>query len=185
MRLAAEGAQHINRIAVTLGQCLAVTDTHHLRAAAFIFSLLPSDVARVLRMRRIGDVEDRSAVRFGLPGDWIEGSGNGIGAAVVSDIGDPAVALMMDGRLIGAARLQIIAADQPHVEGFGRSSDYLLLRFSAGTAGEEKDRGGRDQQSPMTHVVTQLASGAVGGRLIVLRHIIAKLAWIALRLRSS
>src|SRR5205814_9013005 len=135
--------------------------------------------------RRMRDVEDRGAVRFGLPGDWIDGRGNGISAAVMSDIGDPAVALTMDSRLIGATRLQIIAADQPHVGGFGRSSDRLLLRFSDATAGEENDRGGRDQQSPMTHVVTQLASGAVGGRLIVLRHIIAKLAWIALRLRSS
>src|SRR2546421_12817339 len=106
MRLAAESAQHINRIAVTLGQCLAVTDTHHLRAAAFIFSLLPRDVAQVLRMRRIGDVEDRSAVRFGLPGDWIEWSGNGIGAGVVAEIGDPAVALLMDGRLYGSAVVQ-------------------------------------------------------------------------------
>src|SRR3954453_3119107 len=145
MRLAAAGAQHINRVAVALGQYLAVADAHHLRAAAFIFSLLPRDVAQVLRMRRIGDVEDRGAVRFRLPGDWIDGSGNGIGAAVVSDIGDPAVALMMDGWLIGTARLQIIAADQPHVGGFGRSSDYLLLRFSAGTAGEENPQSGRDQ----------------------------------------
>ena len=145
MRLAAVGAQHINRVAVALGQYLAVTDAHHLRAAAFIFSLLPGDVAQVLRTRRIGDVEDRGAVRFGLPGDWIDGSGNGISAAVMSDIGDPAVALTMDGRLIGATRLQIIAADQPHVGGFGRSSDRLLLRFSDAAAGEENHRGGRYQ----------------------------------------
>ena len=40
MRLAAEGAQHIDRIAIALRQPLAVADAHHLRAAGFIFSFL-------------------------------------------------------------------------------------------------------------------------------------------------
>jgi hypothetical protein len=48
----------------------------------------------------------------------------------VADIGDPAVALMMDGGLIAAARLQVVGSNQLHVEGFGRRADYLLLRTS-------------------------------------------------------
>jgi hypothetical protein len=50
-----------------------------------------------------------------------------VGAAVMADIGDPALALMMDGRLIGAARLQVVIADQFHVGGFGRRADDLAL----------------------------------------------------------
>src|ERR1700744_1778003 len=45
----------------------------------------------------------------------------------MADIGDPAVALMMDGRLIGAARLQIAVPDQLHVGSFGRRPDLLAL----------------------------------------------------------
>ena len=50
-----------------------------------------------------------------------------IGAAVMADIGDVAVALLVDDRLVGAARLQVVVADQAHVLGFGRSADALLL----------------------------------------------------------
>ena len=60
----------------------------------------------------------------------IDRRGNLVGAAVMADIGDPAVALMMDGRLIGAARLQIVVADQLHVGGFRRRADHLLLRVN-------------------------------------------------------
>jgi len=33
----------------------------------------------------------------------------------------------MDGRLVGAAGLQVVIADQFHVGGFGRSPDHLAL----------------------------------------------------------
>ena len=131
MRLAAERAQHVDRVGIALGQGLAVADPHHLRAAGFIFSFLPGNVAQIFRMRGIGDVDDRGAVRLGLAGQRIDRRGNVVGAAVMADIGDPAVALMMDGRLIGAARLQIVVADQLHVGGFGRRADHLLLRRGA------------------------------------------------------
>ena len=134
MGLAAEGAQHVDRVAIALGQRLAVADAHHLRAAGLVFSFLPGNVVQVFRMRGIGDVDDRGAVRLGLAGDRIDRIGNGVGSAVMSDIGDPAVALMMDGRLIGAARLKVAVADQLHVGGFGRSADDLLLCVSGEAA---------------------------------------------------
>ena len=68
----------------------------------------------------------------------IDGRRNIVGAAVMADIGDAAVALMMDGRLIGAARLQIAGSDQLHVGGFGRRADYLLLCKSGPTQRENE-----------------------------------------------
>ena len=91
-----------------MGKRLAVADAHHLRAAALVFSFLARNVMQIFRMRGIGDVDDRGAVRLGLAGQRIDRIGNVVGAAVMADIGDPAVALMMDGRLIGAARLQVV-----------------------------------------------------------------------------
>src|SRR6185437_6172016 len=75
-----------------------------------------------------------------------------VGAAVVPDIGDVTVALVMDGRLIGAAPLQIIIADQFHVGGFGRRPDHLLLRPGAATGGE-CNRNQRDTKSAARHPV--------------------------------
>jgi hypothetical protein len=43
----------------------------------------------------------------------------------MANIGDPAVALVVDGRLIRAAPLQVIAADEAHVVGFRRSANLL------------------------------------------------------------
>ena len=37
---------------------------------------------------------------------------------MMADVCDIAVALMMNDRLIGAARLQVVIADEPHVLGF-------------------------------------------------------------------
>ena len=65
MRFAAEGAQHIDRIAIALRQRLAVADAHHLRAAGFIFSFLAGNVAQIFGLRGIGDIDDRGAVRLG------------------------------------------------------------------------------------------------------------------------
>ena len=127
MPCAAERAQHVDRVGIALRQGLAVADAHHLRAAGFVFAFLAGNVMQIFRMRGIGDVDDRGAVRLGLAGHRIDRIGNLVGAAVMADIGDPAVALMMDGRLIGAARLQVVVADQLHVGGFGRRADHLLL----------------------------------------------------------
>ena len=140
MGFAAEGAQHVDRVAVALGQRLAVANPNHLRAARFIGARLPGDVAKIFGLRRIGDVDDRCAVRFGLAGQRVERRGHRVGAAMVSDIGDPAVALMVDGRLIGASRLQVVAPDQPHVRRLGGRADHLRLRSRAGTSNGQENR---------------------------------------------
>ena len=139
MSCAADRAQHVDGVRIALGQGLAVADAHHLGAAALVFSLLARDVVQISGMRGIGDVDDRGAVRLGVAGQRIDRIRNFVGAAVMADIGDPAVALMMDGRLIGAARLQIVAADQFHVGGLGRRPDHLALGKSGAAAGKESD----------------------------------------------
>ena len=68
MRLAAEGPQHVDRVAVALRQRLAVADPHHLRAAGFVLAFLARKVAQIFRLRGIGDVDDRGAVRLRLAG---------------------------------------------------------------------------------------------------------------------
>ena len=57
---------------------------------------------------------------------------------MMSDIGNPAVALMMDGRLISAARLQVVSPDKFHIGGLGRSPDRLRLGMSAGAERNQK-----------------------------------------------
>ena len=120
---AAERAQQIDRVAVALRQGAAVADARHLRAAGLEIPLLARDVEQVFRLRRIGDVDDRGAVELGLSGERIERLRHLRRAAVMADIGDVAVALLMNGRLIGAARLQVVHADEAHVLGFGRIAD--------------------------------------------------------------
>ena len=121
-------AQQIDRVGVALRQRLAVADARHLRAAVLVVALLARDVREVFRLRRIGDVDDRGAVELGLAGQRIDRLRHLRRAAVVADIGDVAVALLVDGRLIGAARLQVVVADQAHVLRLGRIADLLLLR---------------------------------------------------------
>ena len=76
-------------------------------------------------------------------------------AAMVADIGDVAIALAMDDRLIGAARLQIAGSNQLHVERFGRRADHLLLRLSA-RASEKIDRAPGCEFEAIAHVPPRL-----------------------------
>ena len=128
MGAAAEHAQHVGLVRVCLGQCLAVAYAHHLRAALFVIALETGNMREIFRLHRIGDVDDRGTVVFGLPGEPVEGLGHLGRAAVMADIGNVAIALMVDGRLIGAARLQVVIADQPHVFGFRRIAQFRRLR---------------------------------------------------------
>ncbi len=101
----------------------------------------PGMCRRYLGLRGIGDVDDRGAVRLGFAGLRIDRRGNVVGAAVMADIGDPALALVMDGRLVGAARLQIVGADEAHVGRFRRRADFLRLRhLQLQRAGEKPAR---------------------------------------------
>jgi hypothetical protein len=47
---------------------------------------------------------------------------------MMTDIGDVAITLMMDGRLIGAPALKIVVADKAHIHRLGRRPDLLLGR---------------------------------------------------------
>ena len=127
VRLTAERAQQVDRRGVALGQRPAVAHAHHLRAALLVVSLQAWKVMQIFRLRRVGHVEDRGSAELRGAGQRIDRLGHGVGAAVVTDIGDEALALSMDGRLIGAARLKIVVADEPQVARFRRVSDLLHL----------------------------------------------------------
>src|SRR5262249_37641153 len=77
---------------------------------------------------RVSHLDDRSAAEFRLPGEPIERLWHLRRAAMMADIGDVAIALMMNGWLIGAAPLEIIVADRAHVHRLGRRPDLLLAR---------------------------------------------------------
>ena len=81
----------------------------------------------IFGLRGFGDVDDRGAIEFGLAGELVDRLGHVARAAVMTDISDIAVALMMDDRLVSAARLQVGMAQKRHVLGLGR-----LLRGGRG-----------------------------------------------------
>ena len=152
MALAAEHAQHVDLGGIALGQRLAVAYPHHLGAAALVVPFRAGDVLEVFRIGRIGHVDDRGAVELGLAGHLVDRLGHVVGAAVMADIGDVAVALLVDGGLIGAAGLQVVIADQPHVHRLGRIADLLLLRQS------RRRQQGRSSQSERHRRPTQWSS---------------------------
>ena len=127
VRLAAEHAQHVGLGRIALRQRAPVADAHHLRAAFLVVSFQAGQVLQVFRIGRIGDVEDRGAVELGLAGHPVDRLRHVGRAAMVADIGDVAVALPVDGRLVGAARLQVVHADEAHVAGLGRVADLGRL----------------------------------------------------------
>ena len=150
MRLAAEGAQHVDGRFVGARQLAAVAHPHHLRAARLVGARCAGQVAQIFGVGGIGDVDDRRAVGLGLAGHGIDRVGNLVGAAVMADIGDPAVALMMDRRLVGAAGLQVAPAGQPHVGGFRRRADLLLLGVGRTRGDQETD----DEQRLTRHGIS-------------------------------
>ena len=159
----AVGAQQVDRVAVAPRQARAVAQAHHLGAAVLGQPLRARQVVQVFGLRRIGDVEDRGAVELRLPVHRVDRLGNRGGAAVMADIGDPAVALAMDQRLVSAARLQVVVAHEAHVLGLGRVADLLHLCRS-GQA--EKSCRGKSQRSKrkLTSCHRHLPSGASCGR---------------------
>ena len=80
-----------------------------------------------LRRGGIGDVEDRRAVLLELAVERVHAA-----PAVRADVGDPALALALDGRLVRAARREIVKADAAHV------ARLVLRRDGATHAGREK-----------------------------------------------
>jgi hypothetical protein len=128
MALPAERAQQIGLAGIALGQAPAVAGAHHLRAALLAQPFLGRNMRKISRLLRIGDVDDGRAVELGLPAQGIERLGHGFRAAMMPDIGDVAIALLVDDRLIGAACLQVAEADEPHVLGFWWIADLRHLR---------------------------------------------------------
>ena len=127
VRPSAEDPQHVELGGIAFRQALAVADAHHLRTAVFVVPFQAGDVLEIFRISGIGDVENRRAVEFRLAGQLVHGLGDVGYAAVMTDIGDVALPLLLNRRLIGAALLEIIVSDQPHVHRFRRSTDPLLL----------------------------------------------------------
>ena len=121
--LPTENAQHVKFVGIALGQHAAGADAHHLGAAVLVGPFKTGDMLEILRMRRVGHVDDRGAVEFRLARQRIDRLGNVRRPAVMADISDVAIALMRDRRLIGTAPLQVIAADEAHVHGLRRRAD--------------------------------------------------------------
>ena len=65
---------------------------------------------QILGLFRIGDIDDRGAVVLILSRERV-----GHFVAVMSDVGDPAVALFVNDGLVRGARLQVAVAHQAHV----------------------------------------------------------------------
>src|SRR5690349_359821 len=108
MRLTAKSSQHVNCVTVAFGQHASIANAHHLRTTAFIRSFLAWKMSQIFRMRRIGDFNDRGAIEFGAASDWIDRLRQGIRAAVMTYVRDPAISLMMDCRLVRRATLKIV-----------------------------------------------------------------------------
>src|SRR6266508_2240877 len=87
----------------------------HLRAALLGQPLIAWNVPEILGPARVGDIDEGGAVELVSPGQRIAWLGHLFGAAMMADIGDPATALLVNGRLVGAARLQVVAADECHI----------------------------------------------------------------------
>src|SRR5207253_9245044 len=110
----AEGTQQIGLAAIAPGQLRAGADARHLRAAGFtsgfLAPALARDVRKQLRRARIRHIEDRRAVLLELAVERVDGA-----PAMRADIGDPAIALALDGRLIRATGREIVKADAAQI----------------------------------------------------------------------
>ena len=141
VRLVAEVAQHVDLALVArifnCGQFGAVAYAHHLRAAAFRLAFLAGNMRDVARLARVGDVDERGAAVLHRAGERVER-----GAAVMADVGDPATMVLADHRLVGAAPLQVIVAEEHHVRGA-----RAVLRPGAGGR-ETQCRDGGEKAGP-------------------------------------
>ena len=78
--------------------------------------VLPSQT-RTICAPRVAHIEDQGAVRLIGSGQRVPRVRRRLGPAMVADIGDPVPELFVDHRLVGAARLRVIIADERHVPG--------------------------------------------------------------------
>ena len=142
----AERAQEVHLAPVGARELAAIAHAYHLGAAGLTLSRLSRNVHQILRPLRIGDIENRSAVALLFSRQGIE-----LTASMVADVGDPAISLFVDDRLVRASRLQIAEADQLHVVHFGP----LLRRHTVipnDAERAESDRDHRGRQMRASHV---------------------------------
>ena len=114
------------------GQVGAVADAHHLRAAGFALRPARPECARGSAGLR-GSVTSTIEVPLSsvAAGQRVHGL-----AAVVADVCDPAPALLWIDRLVGAARLQRLVAEQRHV----RSARAVLRDCRTGESSQSEER---------------------------------------------
>src|SRR5262249_46620093 len=143
-----EGAQQIKLRRIALRQLPAAAHANHLRAAALALTFFARNVREILRRARIRNVEYRRAVEIGCAREHIHWLGRLVRAAVVTDVQDPAAVLLANERLIGAARLQIVEAEQRHALRFRRRG----LRAHGGRwTGERDGQDGADDNGLGLH----------------------------------
>src|SRR5690348_7391562 len=100
----------------------AVAHPRHLRSTSFgnaILGRLARNVREIARMGRVRHVDDRGAVILLLPSKRIH-----LRAAVMAEVGDPALPLLVNRGLVGAARLQVVITYDLHI------ALLFLLRLS-------------------------------------------------------
>ena len=126
----AKGAEQVDLALVGARQLATVAHAHHLRATGFGLTRLAWKIGELLRLPGIRHVEDlRAGVVLLLAGEWFE-----------HRVRDPPVALFVDERLIGAAALQVMGADQLHV------APLCRLRSLRRQAGVQQDAQRRKTQ---------------------------------------
>ena len=137
----AEGAQQVGLFLIGPGQLAARADARHLRAARLapghLAALFARNVKEQFRRPRVGHIQDRGAVLLHSRGERIDHA-----SAVRPDVGDPAVALPLDGRLVGGAGGQIVEADPAHVVRFFAAG----IRLRGGDRSPERRGGGNSEK---------------------------------------
>src|SRR5262249_23654852 len=98
----AESAEEIRPVRIALGEALALADAHHGRSARLRLSGRAGNVVEIAGRARMGDVYDGGAVELHLAGERVEAP-----AAVMPDIGDPAIPLLLDYRVVRGGMQEI------------------------------------------------------------------------------
>src|SRR5205085_4244857 len=66
-----------------------------------------------------------------------------ISAAMMPNIRNPTIALVVNGRLVGRASLQVVETDKTHIRRFWRIADFWGLRGDRGARENRYRRGGK------------------------------------------
>src|SRR6185369_9911790 len=168
VRQLAHAAKQVDLRLVRLRQIGAVARAHHLRPAGFPLARLAGNVREIARRARVRDVHDRGAVVLLASGERVRGL-----AAVVSDVGDKAPALPVNDRLVGAAALQLVVAEERHV----RRARSVLRDCRAGEDSQRKKRK-QSHQCPLLEVGASYRT-PLSGTLFAVKRALARPGEIA------